>query len=147
MSVQIDVKAVHEENICDVQPSQAHINEHPNIVLILTIHRVDSAYTNEIPFAFINVSTEDIYLAEVKMLWFTIKTDIELDEITKMRMFDTPFYDKDYCFEVVSEREENVLLSKTFNAYPPPIGIHGKVKLQDAAFSEQYKQQFKELCQ
>ena len=42
ITVQIDPKTIYKGLFYDVQHSQAHIDEHPNIVLIPTLHKVDS---------------------------------------------------------------------------------------------------------
>ena len=59
---------VHEGHTYDVQTSQAHITEHHNIVLIPTIHKVDNAFANEIPYIPINLYSNDIHLVSVEML-------------------------------------------------------------------------------
>ena len=43
INVQVDLKAAWEGHIFYVQPSQVYINEHPTMLLIPTIYKVDSA--------------------------------------------------------------------------------------------------------
>ena len=62
-----------------------------------------------------------------------------------MTVYDTPFYDEDYCLELVTEGEENVPLCKRFSTSSADIAKHRKVKLQDTKTREQLKQKFKEL--
>ena len=93
VSIQIDLKTVHG-HIYDVNPIQAHKDEHPNMMLIPIIHKVDSACANVIPCVLINLSTEDIHLTKDEMSGFLL----ELNETTTMTIHDTLLYDEHYWF-------------------------------------------------
>ena len=58
---QTDLNTFHEGHIYDVQPNQAHINEHPSMVLIITIYKVDNAWATEDACLLINSATEYIH--------------------------------------------------------------------------------------
>ena len=102
VNVHIHLKTVHKRHIYDVQPSQVHADDHSNIVLIPTIYKLGNTSASEIPCVFINLSTEDIHLNKGEIKGFLIEITIKLDEITTMTVYDTPFYEYDFCLELVS---------------------------------------------
>ena len=109
------------------------------MVLILTIHIVNSVSADRIPCVLINLSTQDLHLAKDEMLRFLIETDIELDEMTTMTVYNTSFYNEDCCLKLVSEGEDNVPSGKNFIICQADIDIHRKVRIQLLAkISEQH---------
>ena len=110
----MDIKTVHEGCIYDVKLSQAHINEHPSMVLLPTIYNIDNGCTPEVPCVLITLATEDIPLTEDEMLGFLIENNIELDGITKGTVYDTPCQEEGHHVEIVAEKESNISMRRNF---------------------------------
>ena len=114
-------------------------DEHPELVLIPTIHNVEITETQCIQFILLNLSAEGIFLRKGEILRHLEKKDITVEEITTETMLHSENMEpiKPNC-DIFSE--------KASITSPADVDTHRKVKLQDAEVLEHYKKEFKELC-
>ena len=104
INVQIGLKSIHEGYFYDLQPSQTHINEHPNMVLISTIYKLEKVCATEILCVLINTSSKDMHLTKGETVGFSIETSIKLDEITTVTGYYAPRHTENNCAESLKRR-------------------------------------------
>ena len=121
-----------EGGLYKVVPNFLSSDEYPELVLIPTIHNVEIAKTQCIPFVLLNLSEEGIFLKKGEICRHLEEEDITIEEITT----ETMLQDKDMESEKLNCSDS---LGKTFVASPADGDTYRKVKLQDAEVLNHYK--------
>ena len=123
----------------EVRPNFLLSSEHPNLVIIPMLHKVEGIKQKCIPLALLNLAEdESIFLKKGEIFGHLEPSSIEIGEIIK----------EDWSDPVESDEEENskIPLEKNFITSPAEVNTHRKVNLQDAEVSEKYRKQSKLLC-
>ena len=139
INVSIDIDKSMNNQMFEVRPDFLLTNEHPNLVMIPMLHRVEEIKQKCIPLALLNLAEdESIFLKIGEILGSLEPSSIEIGEIIK----------EDWSGPVESNEKENteIPLERKFITSPAEVNTHWKVKLQDAEVTAKYRKQFKLLC-
>ena len=118
------------------------INEYPNLIAIPTLYIVRNAQNPVIPYVLVNLSTDQVYLPERKLLGQLIPTDNNNTNIFP----ETVYADICNINDISDLNQENIEIEKKFITSPADVEVHRRVELQDAVVSDEHKQQFADLC-
>ena len=117
-------------------------NNHLNLILLSTVHRIDELVETGIPLVAINMGIQDILLANNTIMAHLAPEEIDISEVTTQTAYDSG-YDSEREQEEDSWEEPPL---SSFITSPADIETHRKVKLKDKEIDQKYKKQFKELC-
>ena len=113
-----------EGGLHKVVPNFLLSDEHPELVLIPTIHNVEITKIECIPYVLLNLSEEAIFLRKGEILRHLEKEDITIEEITTETMLQ--------CKDMEPEKLNcGDSLKKMFIASPVSDDTCRKVRLQD----------------
>ena len=98
-------------------------NNHPNLILLSTVHRKDELVETGIPLVAINMGIQDIWLANSTVMAHLDPEEIDISEVTTQTAYDSEWEQEE------DSREEPPLSS--FITSPADIETHRKVKLKD----------------
>ena len=118
-------------------------NNHPNLVLLSTIHRIDELVRTGIPLVVLNMSIQDIWLPASTVMVHLDPEEIDVSEVTTQTVYDSGY-------ESELEQEEEPDREPPFSSFitsPADIEMHRKVKLKDKEIDQKYKEQFEALCE
>ena len=137
-------------SLYEIVPSDIIMNKHPNIYIIPMIHNVDVLRMEHLPLVVINLATDDIsFLRGDLMGSMHIQSLDILEIVTETSTEPSSIVCEDMVNEVLNEQEEEkekMNIEKRFITSPADKEIHRKVELQDAEFTEEHQQAFKDLC-
>ena len=66
-------------------------NDHPNLIFISTLHRVDEVVKDHIPLVVINVGREDIWLEGNTVIAHLDVEELDISEITTQSSYDSGY--------------------------------------------------------
>ena len=136
VSVLFNPKALQENWVYEIKPNVLLTNEHPNLIVLPTLHLIKKDKYKIIPVALINLNEDDaIFLKKGEILGCLEPSPIEITEIIQEEYNDT------------GEEDESIPLEKKFITSPAEVNTHRKMQLQDAEVTEKYREKFKLLCQ
>ena len=101
-------------------------NNHPNLILLSTVHRIDELVETGIPLVAINMVIQDIWLTHSTIMAHLDPEEIDISEVTTQTTYDSG-YDSEQ--EQEDSREEPPFSS--FITSPADMETHRKVKLKD----------------
>ena len=116
-------------------------NEHPTLVTVPTIHKIETLKPMKIPYILINFAKENVFLLKGELLGNLDPLEENIQKIvtsTSMEMMS-----------IEEEKNQNTEVGEIENKFitsPADVEVHRKVNLQDAKISEEDLQQFKQLC-
>ena len=116
-------------------------DEHPNLVIIPSLHWVECVETDLLPYVVINIGQDSVHLPCATCVGMLIAQEIDISEITTI----TTDISEDEGYETNEELPE-VGVSSLFITSPADIEVHRKTNLLNAEVEEKYKQQLEELC-
>ena len=135
----IDTRRCLKDQVFEVKPNFLLTNEHPNLIIVPTMHIMQEERHDCIPLVLINLNEDEkIFLRKGEVLGHLEPSSIEINEIVKE---DWPREE-----EIKGEENEVILLEKKFITSPAEVNTHRKMQLQDAEVAKKYKKQFKQLC-
>ena len=140
IDVSIDKDVSMDDQMFEVRPNFLLTSEHPNLVIIPMLHKVEGIKQKCIPLALLNLAEdESIFLKKREILGHLEPSSIEIEEIIKENWSDPV---------ESNEEEENtkIPLEKRFITSPAEVNTHTKVNLEDAEVSAKYRKQFELLC-
>ena len=119
-------------------------NDHPNLVFISTLHRVDEVVKGYIPLVVINIGKEDIWLKGN-----TVIAHLDVEELDISKITTQSSYDSGYESGNPSEEEEDIkqTVPSVFITSPADIETNRKVNLKDKEMDPKYRKQFEDLCE
>ena len=131
VSVLLDTKTLKKNQVYEVKPNLLLTNEHPNLVVLPTLHLVQKEKYDNIPMAYINLDEDKkIFLKEGEILGYLESSSIKITKI------------------VLDEKEdESIPLEKKFITSPAEVNTHRKMQLQGAEVTEENREKFKLLCE
>ena len=118
--------------------------DEPNLVIIPLVHNVQGKGHRRIPFAVINLATEEVELEKGQVLGHLTPINLEVNEITTPTSLEDeviPYPDND---TLKMEPEEEY--EKKFITSPADVDVHRKVQLMDAEVTEECRKRFKTIC-
>ena len=118
-------------------------NEHPNLIFISTLHRIDEVMKDHIPIVVINVGRDDIWLKGNTVLAHLNLEELDISEITTQSSYDSGYKSNDSSEEEGNEQP----IPSAFITSPADIETHRKVNLKDKEIDPKYRKQFDELCE
>ena len=139
IDVSIDIDKSMDDHMFEVRPNFLLTNEHPNLVMIPMLHKVEGIKQKCIPLALLNLAEDDfIFLKKGEIFGSLEPSSIEIGEIIK----------EQWSGPVESNEKENteIPFEKKFITSPAEVNTHRKVNLQDAEVTAKYRKQFKLLC-
>lgn len=149
LNVKIDLQEEHEGKIYEVKPNLLLEEEFPELVMVPTIHKVNTRFISVLPYTLVNLDTEAVFLEKKQILGSLEPTEIELQGIiteTATEIFNIE--DKEYQSDdsMRNIERDTQIPDKKFITSPADVEIHRKVELQDAKVTEENKGRFKNLC-
>ena len=132
----VDTRKCPEDQVFEVKPNFLLANEHPNLIMVPTIHIMQGEKHDYIPLVL--DKDEKIFLRKGEILGHLEPSSIEINEIVKE---DWPKEE-----EIEGEENETISLEKKFITSPAEVNTHRKMQLQDAEVAKKYKEQFRQLC-
>ena len=133
----VDTRRCSKDQVFEVKPNFLLTNEHPNLIIVPTMHIMQEEKHGCIPLVLINLNEDEkIFLRKGEILGHLEPSSIEINEIVKE---DWP---KE---EIKREENEDIPLEKKFIISPAEVNTHRKMELQDAEVAKKYKE-FKQLC-
>ena len=134
----INTNECSKDQVFEVKPNFLLTNEHPNLIIVPTMHIMQEERHGCIPLVLINLNEDEkTVLRKGKILGHLEPSSIEINEIVKE---DWPKEE-----EIKGEENEAIPLEK-FKTSPAEVNTHRKMQLQDAEVAKKYKEQFKQLC-
>ena len=135
----IDTRRCPKDQVFEVKPNFLLTNEHPNLIIVPTMHIMQEERHDCISLVLINLNEDEkIFLRKGEILGHLEPSSIEINEIVKE---DWPREE-----EIKGEENEAIPLEKKFITFPAEVNTHRKMQLQDAEVAKKYKEQFKQLC-
>ena len=132
-------ESAQKNQVFGVKPNFLLANEHPNLIVVPTIHIMQGERYDCMPLVLINLDEDEkIFLRKGKILGHLEPSSIEIDEIVEEN------WPKEE--EIEGEENEVIPLEKKFITSPAEVNTHRKMQLQDAEVAKKYKEQFKQLC-
>ena len=119
-------------------------NNHPNLTILSTVHRIDELVTNGIPLVVINMGINDIWLSKETIMAHLDVEEIDISEISTQTVYDSGYESNSY--EKKEKNSDEPVIS-SFITLPVDIETHQKVELKDKEIDQKYKDQFKDLCE
>ena len=122
----------------EIEPNHLLMNEHPNLCIIPTIHKVEVYKPDNVPFVAITFLSDNIYLPKGEVMGFLHCQSLDLSEIVTRTSIEPSSFILDEGYntgESEIEHELEVPLrpdEKKFITSPADIDVHRKVDLQDA---------------
>ena len=116
-------------------------DEHPNLVIIPSLHWVECIETDLLPYVVINVGQDMIHLPHATCVGTLTAQEIDISKITTI----TADMSEDEGYETNEELPE-MGISSLFITSPTDIEVHRKTNLLNAEVEEKYKKQLEELC-
>ena len=141
LNVQSTITKQHEGRVHDVQVDENLSDEHPNLVIIPSLHWVEWVETDLLPYVVINVRQDMIHLPHATCVGTFIAQEIDISEITTI----TADMSEDEGYETNEELPETGITS-LFITSPADIEVHGKTNLLNTDVEEKYKRQLEEMC-
>ena len=136
LNVRSTINKQHKGRVYDVQ-----VDEHPNLVIIPSLHRVECVETDLLPYVVVNIGQELIHLPCATCVGTLVAQEIDISEITTV----TADMIEDEGYETNEELPEPGV-SSLFITSPANIEVHRKTNLLNADVEEKYKKQLEELC-
>ena len=135
----IDTRECSKDQVFEVKPNFLLTNEHPNLIIVPTMHIMQDKKHGCIPLVLIVLNEDEkVFLRKGEILGYLEPSSIEINEIVKE---DWPKEE-----EIKEEENEAIPLEKKFITSPAEVNTHRKMQLQDAEVVKKYKEQFKQLC-
>ena len=135
----VDTRRCSKDQVFEVKPNFLLTNEHPNLIIVPTMHIMQEEKHGHIPLVLINLNEDEKYfLRKGEILGHLEPSSIEINEIVKE---DWPKEE-----EIKGEENEAIPLEKKFITSPAEVNTHRKMQLQDSEVAKKYKEQFKQLC-
>ena len=128
----VDTRECPQDQVFEIKPNFLLANEHPNLIMVSTIHIMHGEGYDCIPLVLINLDEDEkIFLRKGKILGHLEPSSIEINEIVE----------EDWPKEEGIEGEENeaIPLEKNFITSPAEVNTHRKMQLQDAEVAKKYK--------
>ena len=141
LNVQSTITKQHERRIYDVQVDENLNDEHPNLVIIPSLHWVECVETDLLPYIIINIGQDLVQLPHATCVGTLIAQEINISEITTI----IADISEDEGYETNEELPE-VGVSSLCITSPADIDVHRKTNLLNVEVEEKYKQQLEELC-
>ena len=135
LNIRSTITKQHEGRVYDVQVDENLNDEHPNLVIIPSLHGVECVETNPLPYIIINIGQDSVHLPHATCVGMLIAQEIDISEITTI----TADISEDEGYETNEELPE-VGVSSLFITSPADIEVHRKTKLLNAEVEEKYKQ-------
>ena len=85
-------------------------NNHPNLILLSTIHRIDELVRTGIPLVVLNISIQDIWLPASTVMAHLDPEEIDVSKVTTQTVYDSG-YESELEHEEKSDREPPFPLS------------------------------------
>ena len=136
----------------EIEPNCLLMNEHPNLCIIPTIHKVDVYKPDNVSFVAINLSYDSIYLSKGEVMGFMHCQSLDVSEIVTGTSIEPSSVVLDEGYNTGKSEIEHELEvplrpdEKKFITCPADIDVHRKVDLQDAEVTKEQHEAFKELC-
>ena len=135
----IDTRRCPKDQVFEVKQNFLLTSEHPNLIIVPTMHIMQEERHDCIPLVLINLDEDEkIFLRKGEILGHLEPSSIEINEIVKE---DWPREE-----EIKGEENEAIPLEKKFITSPAEVNTHRKMQLKDAEVAKKYKEQFKQLC-
>ena len=152
--VQVDSTLTKEQSghLYEIECNHLLMNGHPNLCLILTIHKVDVYKPDNVPFVAINLSSDSIYLPKGEVMGFMQCQYLDASEIVNRTSIEPSYLILDEGYDTGESEIEHELEvplrpdEKKFITSAADIDVHRKVYLQDAEVTKEQQEAFKELC-
>ena len=141
LDVQMDLAQTTPGLIYDVMPNTILKDNNPNLVTIPMLHNVESLEAHCVPFLVVNLAQNGIFLPKGQMMGHLEPTSVSVEELTT----DTSFQGVQTPEEIL--KDEEIPLEKKFITSPADVERHRKVILPDAEVSEEFREQFVQLCE
>ena len=125
----------------DVQVNEDLSDEHPNLVVIPSLHQVECVETNLLPYVVINIGQDMIHLPCATCVGTLIAQESDISKITTIMANMS----KDEGYETNEELPESGI-SSLFITSPADIEVHRNTNLLNAETEEKYKKQLEEIC-
>ena len=119
----------------DVQVDENLNHEHPNLVVIPSLHRVECVETDLLPYVVINIGQDTIHLPHTTCIGMLIAQEIDISQITTI----TADRSEDEGFKTSEELPEPGV-SSLFITSPADIEVHRKTNLLNAEVEDKYKE-------
>ena len=81
LNVKVSPQELKDQHICEVQISNYLQQEHPNLQMVPTIHKIDKVSPEEIPFTVVNISTEEVYIDKGEIMGYLTPQEIDISEV------------------------------------------------------------------
>ena len=149
LNVQSNVKEIDTGQIYDVQVNPLLSHEHPNLSIVPTIHRVDCASPEIVPFMTINLSYDPIEIDKGMVMGFLVAENIDVSEIVTETSVTSSLVSNEGYESEEKLLDEPVEIPKegfAFITSPADIDVHRKVELKNAEVSEEDRKAFEEIC-
>ena len=141
LNVKINIIQAIKGLIYDVKPNTLLMDEYPILLMVPLLHNVEGLKIHCVPCVVINLSCDNIFLPKGEVIGHLEPITITMEELVT----ETSFTEIETPEEVLRDKE--IPLEKKFITSPADVERHRRVILQDAEVSDEYRKQFKELCQ
>ena len=136
----IDTKRCPKDQVFEVKLNFLLANEHPNLIMVTTMHIMQGEKHDCIPLVLISLNEDEkIFLRKGELLGHLEPSSIEINEIVKE---DWPKEDSGGG----GKENETIPLEKKFITSPAEVNTHRKMQLHNAEVSKKHKEQFEQLC-
>ena len=119
-------------------------NDHPNLIFISTLHRVDEVVKDHTPLVVINVERENIWLKGNTVIAHLDVEELDISEITTQSSYDSG-YESGNTSDEEDKLEQSI--PSAFITSLADIKTHRKINLKDKEIDPKYMEQFEELCE
>ena len=141
LDVKVNPTKEHLGKMYNVQQNMNLQNEHPTLVTVPTIHKIDTLKPMRILYILINFAKENVFLSKGELLGNLDPLEENVQKIitsTSMEMMSIE--------EEENQNTEVGEVEKKFITSPADVEVHQKGNLQDAEITEENLQPFKQLC-
>ena len=108
-------------------------DEHPNLVVIPSLHRVECVDTDLLPCVVVNLGQDSVHLLCATCVGSLVAQEIDISEITT----ETAEMSEDEGY-VMNEELLEIGVSSLFITSPADIEVHRKTNLLNAEVKEKY---------
>ena len=145
----------HESPIYDVKPNTLFQDEHPNLVTIPTLHKVQEGIQRKIPHVMVNLEEQSVFLEKGTIVGFLEPSQVTVDQITtetahandiNIQVTEAINAKVEQGVDINEVKIEEILSEGGFITSPADINVHRRVELKDAEVTEDHKIQFKKIC-
>ena len=134
----VDTKKCPKDQVFEIKQNFLLANEHPNLIIVPTIHIMQGEKHECMPLILINLNEDEkIFLRKGEILGHLEPSPIEINDIVE----EDQLKEK----EIKGKQDEAIPLEKKFITSPAEVNTDRKMQLQDAEVAKKYEEQFRQL--